>query len=258
MRTSESGTCTSALTWAPIIGGAVVAAAVSLILLALGSGLGFASASPLANAGASATKLAACGLIWLVVMQWISSGLGGYLTGRLRKRWDGVHNDEVHFRDTAHGFLAWALATVFVAAFLTSAASSIIGGAIQPMKPKDPNEFTAYYVDSLIRSDHPSVNTPDPEVRMITTRILVGGMKNGEIPTADKDYLISLVSQRGGFSQDEARKRVEQTITDARQAADKARKSTATFSIVTSLSLLIGAFIASVAAALGGKHRDEY
>jgi len=263
MRTSENGYfCTAGLTWAPVIGGAVVAAAVSLILLALGSGLGFAATSPWSNS--SAGKIAVGALIWLVVMQWISAGLGGYLTGRFRKRWNNIHEDEVHFRDSAHGFLAWALATILTATVLASAASSIVGGSVQAISvanagamDKGGKGTDPYYIDSLFRSDRPA-SASETDVRMEINHIFANGLKNGEIPAADKAYLAKIVELRAGISQDEARVRVDETIAKVRAATDKARKAAATFSIITALSMLVGAFIASVAAILGGKHRDEY
>src|SRR5499426_1364538 len=104
----------SAVSWAAIIGGALAAAAVTLILMALGAGLGFASLSPWSYANPSATTVGVTAVIWLLVTQWLSSAFGGYLAGRLRKRWAGLHVDESTFRDTAHGVLAWALATLLV------------------------------------------------------------------------------------------------------------------------------------------------
>src|ERR1700680_604901 len=118
----------SAISWAAIIGGAFAAAALSLILLALGSGFGLASVSPWPNSGASATTFTVITAIWLIIVQWVSSGLGGYLTGRLRTKWVGLHNPEVFFRDTAHGFLAWAVAAVVGVAVLASVASSLLSG----------------------------------------------------------------------------------------------------------------------------------
>src|SRR5579871_2569290 len=119
----------SSVTWSAIIAGGVAAAATALILLVLGAGLGLTAVSPWANSGASATTIGVGAVIWLVVTQWVSAGLGGYLTGRLRTKWVKVHTHEVFFRDTAHGFLAWALATLVSAAFLTSAISSLVSGA---------------------------------------------------------------------------------------------------------------------------------
>src|ERR1700675_5119312 len=106
----------SAASWPAIIAGAFVAASVSLVLLALGSGLGFASISPWPGHGVSAKTFAITTAIWLIVMQWVSSGFGGYITGRLRTRWVGTHTHEVFFRDTAHGLGMWAVATVVGAA----------------------------------------------------------------------------------------------------------------------------------------------
>ena len=246
------------------------------MLLALGSGFGLASVSPWSNTGASATTFTVMTAIWLIVVQWVSSGLGGYLTGRLRTKWVGVHTHEVFFRDTANGFLAWAVAAVIGAAFLASAASSLLGGGThvaatiaaggaagtsQGTVQANPSD---YLVDSLFRSDQPNPNRGDQEVRAETGRILATDIKNGDVPAGDKTYLAQLVPARTGLSQADAEKRVDEVIakakaaeTKARQVADEARKAGAYLSIFTAVSMLIGAFIAAAAAALGGQHRDE-
>ena len=266
----------SALSWPAIIGGAFAAAALSLILLALGSGFGLASVSPWPNSGASATTFTVMAAIWLIVVQWVSSGLGGYLTGRLRTKWVGVHTHEVFFRDTAHGFLAWAVAAVIGAAVLASGVSSLLSGGVHAAATVasgaaegasrgavQENPF-AYYVDSLFRSDHPNANATDQDVRAEATRILAAGIRNGDVPAADKTYLAQLVAARTGLSQADAEKRVDDVIakakaadTKARQIADATRKAGAYLSIFIAVSMLIGAFIAAAAAALGGRHRDE-
>src|SRR6202020_2970662 len=125
---APSSPSTSATSWPAIIAGAFVATAVSLVLLTLGSGLGFASISPWPSHGVSGTTFAVTAAIWLIVMQWVSSAFGGYITGRLRTRWVGTHTHEVFFRDTAHGFVTWAVATVAVAATVATSAFSAIGG----------------------------------------------------------------------------------------------------------------------------------
>src|SRR6185503_11977701 len=89
-----------AVSWGPIIGGALTAAAATLLLMFLGSGLGLTMVSPWSSQGVSLTTFAVSTAVWLVVVQWISAGLGGYLAGRLRTKWVGVHTDEVYFRDT--------------------------------------------------------------------------------------------------------------------------------------------------------------
>ena len=277
---------TSGVAWPAIIGGAFAAAALSLVLLAVGSGFGLASVSPWSNSGASATTFTVMTAVWLIVIQWLASGLGGYLTGRLRTKWVGLHTHEVFFRDTANGFLTWATATVIGAAFLASAASSIVSGSAAIVASvasgatagasqgvtlsaarsggnlADP---MGYYVDNLYRTDHPSANAADGDVRAQSTRILLNGMLNGDVPAPDKAYLAQLVSARTGLSQVDAAKRVDEVIAQekaaevkARQTADAARKAGSYLSIFTALSMLMGAFIACVAAALGGQQRDEY
>jgi hypothetical protein len=214
--------------------------------------------------------------IWLIVVQWISSALGGYLTGRLRTKWTGVHSDEVHFRDTAHGFLAWALAAILTAAVLASAASSIIGGAArgatavaggvaQGVTQSGAADPIGYLVDTLFRRQQPDASGNSQEVRAEASRILLSGLRSGDVPAADKTYLAQLVAARSGLSQEDAQKRVGQVIAQAkevgvkaRQAADAARKAATYLSFFTAFSMLIGAFIAGAAGALGGHHRDEF
>jgi len=274
----------SAVSWAAIIAGGVTAAAVSLILLILGAGLGLSTLSPWSNSGASATAIGVGAIIWLIVTQWIAAGLGGYLTGRLRTKWVSVHTHEVFFRDTAHGFLAWALATVISAAFLASAVSAIVGGTATAATtvlsgaaqgaaqssgslPASP----AYFVDMLFRPNPnaPAATPPTQgdrasDIRAETGRILVTALGANEVNPADRTYVAQLVAARTGLSQADAEKRVDDVIAQARavaekakQVADQARKAAATLAIFSFLALLVGAFIASAAAALGGRERDE-
>ena len=117
--------------WAAIFGGALGAIAVSIILFTAGSGFGLSTVEPWSFANRSPAEFAIGAGIWLIVMQWLSSAFGGYLAGRLRTKWVGVRTDEVLFRDTAHGLLAWALATVIVAALFalgtTAATTAAVG-----------------------------------------------------------------------------------------------------------------------------------
>jgi hypothetical protein len=174
----------SAASWPAIIAGAFVATATTLALSALGAGLGFAITSPWLGRGVSATSFAVTTAIWLIVTQWVSAALGGYMAGRLRTRWVGTHTHEVFFRDTAHGFITWSVATVFVALLFAAAAASGV------------------------------------------TAAAASGAANA-VP-ADPATI------------------------------DAARKAAAQTAIYLSLSMLVGAFIASVSAALGGRLRDEH
>jgi hypothetical protein len=273
---------TSAVSWGAILAGALVAGSVSLILFALASGLGLAAVSAWPGSGASLTTFSVTTGIGLIVMQWIASAVGGYITGRLRTRWVGTHTHEVFFRDTAHGFITWALATVLVAAIVTtgvtSAASSlasasargaaaIAAGASAGASQRGPGMVSPYNVDTLFRSSQPDANTAASavEARTEATRILTQSLATGDVPAADRSYLAQLVAANARISDSEAQTRVDETITrikadetKARQAADAARKASSAASIFTALSMVIGAFIACVAAALGGQLRDEH
>lgn len=130
LRSASSGTW-SAVSWASVLAGATAAAALSLILLVLGTGLGLAAMSPWAGEGAQAQTIGVTGIVWLALTQVAASGLGGYLAGRLRARWRDTHVDEVHFRDTAHGLLSWAVATLFTAALLGATISGILGAGVK-------------------------------------------------------------------------------------------------------------------------------
>jgi hypothetical protein len=256
----------SGVSWGAVIAGAFVAAALSLSLLALGAGIGFSAVSPWANIGASATAIGWTAIVWLVLMQIISSSLGGYLAGRLRTKWVRVHTHEVYFRDTAHGFLVWAVGLVIAAAFLTSAATSLMGRTEGRTAIDDeasgqtrsagvgPN---AYFVDLMLRTNAPSAMQNDASARAEVGLILANALRNGPIPPSDKSYLARLVAARTGINESDAETRVDDVYSQDQQAADNARKAIAHAMYWTFLALLVGAFCASLAATMGGKLRDN-
>jgi hypothetical protein len=252
------------VSWPAVMGGAFVTAAISLILLSLGTGLGLSSISPWTNTGASASTIGTAAVVWVIMMQLIASAMGGYLAGRLRTKWVSIHSDEVYFRDTAHGFLAWAVAVVITAAFLASAAASMAGGAMQAGAPATAtgaaamaNDADAYFVDMLLRSDHPSTAGNDSLVRAEFGRIFAHAVLHNDLPAADQAYLAQLVSARTGLNPADADKRVSDVVAQARQAADTARKAAAHLSLWIFVALLVGAFSASLSATFGGSQRDH-
>lgn len=259
----ETGVGGSGISWGAIIGGAFVAAATSLILIALGSGFGLSMMSPWTPSNETLASITIKTAIWMIIMQWVASALGGYVAGRLRRRWHNVQADEVFFRDTAQGFTTWAVATVLTAAILTGAAASMVAGTTQAVatvhagaansSQADP---LSYYVDGLFRTERNSV-VSDEALRGETTRLLTHDMKKGTVGDKDKEYLSRIVANRTGLSQAEATKRVDETIVEIKADADAVRKAGAAFSLFTAISLLLGAFIASVAAVIGGRHRDQ-
>jgi hypothetical protein len=254
----------SGVSWSAVIAGAAVTAALALILLALGAGLGLSSVSPYSNVGVSASTLGTSAILWLIVMEILSASMGGYLAGRLRTKWASIHTDEVYFRDTAHGFLAWSTALVVTAAFLASAASAMIGSApTSDSQTKstpavssslDPN---AYFVDSLFRSDGSKPEMANGASRSEAGIILANALRLGELPATDKSYLSQLVSAQTGLDQSQADKRVSDIFANAQQHAEAARKTVAHTLLWTFLALLIGAFCASFAATIGGRQRDR-
>jgi hypothetical protein len=266
----------SAVSWAAIAAGAVVAASTTLLLIALGGGVGLASLSPWAHTGASVTTFTAMTAIGLIVVQWVSAGVGGYIAGRLRTRWISLHTHEVFFRDTAHGFITWATATLLVSAAAAVIASSTAGaglhavssigaGAAMGAAASAPSAASVdpYDVDTLLRPSNPGTAASGNDVRAQTTRILARGLTSDEVSAEDRAYLAQIVSAQAGISPADAQTRVDSEVAkvqaakiQAKQAADKARKAAEVASIFTALAMLIGAFIACISAALGGKLRD--
>ena len=329
----------SAASWPAIFAGAFVAVSATLVLIALGSGLGFAEISPWAGHGVSAKTFTVTTAIWLIVTQWLSAALGGYIAGRLRTKWVGTHTHEVFFRDTAHGLVTWAVATVFIAAVLAGAASSLLGGGMhaltgaasvaargpgspgagpmggavsmgapgmgapgpgmgpaEGMMPGGPPAALTYEIDKLFRpasgaepggADTAAANgnaamgngaagnaagaaagnaaeagDPRVETLFIALHALHSG---GDLPDTDRSYLTALVAAQTGIPSAQAQNRVNEfatelhdDLTQAKAAADRARKAAAETAIYTALAMLIGAFIASVSAAIGGRLRDEH
>jgi hypothetical protein len=250
----------AAVSWGAILAGGVAAAAVTLILLAFGAGVGFVVVSPWSATAASTTFHLATGL-YLVVAAMIASSIGGYLAGRLRRAWAGVHTREVFFRDTAHGFLAWGFATLLSAAALGSAAGALAGGSASGA-----NHLTGHapalldtYADSLLFGDPAAVRNPAEAAaaRAEVGRLFAASFQSGgSVGTPERSYLAQLVEGRTGVTRAQAEERVSRTIARAKDALDAARKAAAKLSLWLTASLLVGAFSASLAAIEGGGLRD--
>ena len=239
----------SAVSWPAIFAGAAVAFAFGFTLLALGAGVGLASVSP--YGGASAAAFTASAAVWLIVVQWLSSALGGFVTGRLRTKWTNLHTDEVMFRDTAHGLLSWAVAVGLGAAVLGITASVV--SAVN--RDASDQGHVSYYADEMFRSTR---TTDTVDAKKEAGRILMTAAGAGGVSDADKTYLGELVQSRAGVPAAEAGRRVDAVLTQAKADTEKARKTASAASVYTFFSLMIGAFIACVAGAIGGRQRDLY
>jgi len=249
------------VTWSAISAGAFATAALGLILLALGAGLGLSAISPWSNAGLSSTGVGMAAVIWLIVAQVISSSVGGYLTGRLRVKWVAVHTHEIFFRDTAHGFLVWAVGLVISAVFFAALTAAMATGAARATSGSSGEGAAAngntYFVDSLFRSNHPATDQNESAVRAEAGAILVHSLHESDLSAQDRTYLAQLVAARTGLTQADAEQRVDDTIASARQAVDNERRAVAHMLYWLFVALLIGAFCASFAATIGGRERDR-
>jgi hypothetical protein len=182
----------------------------------------------------------------------------------------GTHTHEVFFRDTAHGFVTWAVATAIVAMVVASATSSMLAGGIHAVTTMASGaaqgaasnaqigSVAPYDVDALFRTTSSDANSRSTDGWGEATRILANGLSTGGVPDADRTYLASLIAARAGISQADAQKRVDEVVARARQNAETARKAAATTSLLTALAMMIGAFVACAAAALGGHERDQH
>jgi hypothetical protein len=259
---------TSGVSWAAIAAGAAVAAALTLALVALGMGLGLSAVSPWSGSGAGATTFKLGTGVWLVAVAMIASSIGGYLAARLRTRWVGLHGNEVFFRDTAHGLITWAFATVLTAAALGSATSSIVGSASQSLGAAatqaaaqvSPIEAA---VDGLFRADPVEASaTPEPTtgtdpMRAEISRLLATSLRNGgDLEAADRTYVAHVIAARTGINEADAEKRVTEVINATKETLDRARKAAAQLSFWLTASLFMGAFAATLAAVEGGQLRD--
>ena len=285
------------VSWGAVLAGAAAAAALSFILLILGVGLGLSSVSPWSF---NATAIGVSTIAWLAFMQLAASGIGGYMAGRLRVKWSAIHTDEVHFRDTAHGLLAWAVATLVTVALLAGGTRAVLSGAIDagsgvaaavsPVAAAGAGAAGAkagegssanpldYFSDMLLRAAPApaAAGTPavtDPGVTVADQRVEIGkifatGLSTGSLSADDRAYLGQLVAKRTGLTQAEAEARVDavygraaKAAADAKaaaqQAAETARKAGAHTALWMFVALLLGAFVASLAATFGGRQRDH-
>jgi len=249
------------LQWGPIIAGALVSAALSLVLLAFGSaiGLGVLSSSPTWRDTSPALTVAAG--IYLLLTALVSFGLGGYVAGRLRERWHPTaHADVVEFRDGVHGVLSWAIAAVVSGLVIAASVGGVASKAVQPAT--SPTAMTgepliAYELDRLFRAErHPSEPGLDYS-RAEAGRILLAATGRQGISSEDHTYLARLVAANTGIAPPDAERRVDTAITAATTALHKARSSAVILGFCTAASLLVGAAVAWYGACSGGRHRDE-
>jgi hypothetical protein len=255
----------SGLSWAAIAAGAVAAAALTLVLVAFGAGLGLSAISPLSNSGVSAGTFKVGTGIYLCIVAVMSSAIGGFLAARLRTKVVGLHSNEVFFRDTAHGFLAWAFATLISATALVSTTSYLASGTVTNIAAvgtqavaSDPTQL---YIDKLFRMAAPgqagAPSRNDAETTAEVARLWKADFaSNADLSSADRTYVAQLIATHTGMGEADAQKRLDEVVAEAKTDADNARRAAAHLSFWVTAALLFGAFAASLAAAEGGILRD--
>ncbi len=261
--------------WPAIIAGIVLASAISLTFIAFGSAVGLNFVDFNAREGASPIFIGIAAALWFLWIHISSFMAGGYLAGRLRRRYYDATEHESDLRDGAHGLLVWAGALVVSAivtaagagavgnmvgstlSTATTAASNVAEGAGEAM---DPN---AYFVDTLFRSDRPAADaaTARDEAGRILAQAALG---DGTVPEEDRAYLAQSVAANTGLAPDQAQARVDQAIANveaARQEAVEAARVARNTAIIAAFLLaaasLVSAIAAYWAAQKGGNHRDN-
>jgi hypothetical protein len=257
----------SYLEWPAILAGAVLASALSFVLLTFGTAIGLSVTSPWPNAGLPARVIASLAIFWILAQQ-IGTFMGGaYVAGRLRSRWQEAAQDEVDFRDGLHGGLVWAVGIVFGAALLMATAGAVtrtgaeLTGktALAAAATADPMDLV---LDTMLRpaagaSPRAQASTATEDPRPQVSRLLAHAVSSGSLSEQNRTYLAQLVAQRAGIPQEEATKRVDEALSGAREAADKARRAAVLAGLVTAISLMISFAAAWWAAMKGGEHRDH-
>lgn len=269
----------SYIEWAPVIAGAVVAAALSFVLLTFGAaaGLSLVSPYPAHSYGRAAASVAA---LWGLVVPIASLLIGGYIAGRMRAPREGADEAETEFRDGLHGALVWGVSILFGALLTFFAASAtaqtgIITGGVDRGTIYSSAADTLFAPIMVAETTSNQSPTPSPAAKSLlvtapstTTargvdenglaeRVIAAAVTGGHLSPAQKSYLAGLVSQRIGMSTADAEKRVDQTFVEAQQAADKARRAAVVAALVTATALMIGLAAAWYAAQRGGHHRHQ-
>ena len=240
--------------WGPALAGAVVAAAVSFVLMGFASAVGLMIASPSPTWRDTSVWLVILSGFWIIVVATGSFALGGYLAGRVRSTWKAPE-DEVEFRDGAHGLLVWAVGVVLGVILLWASAAAVSVGTAASRDPSAQG-FLAYELDRLFRSERRLESVP-PDIRAEATRILMKGLGRQELPSDDRTHLVRVVAGATELAQPDAERRVVQIVAEARNSAAQTRRSAVILGFATAAGLAAAAAAAWFAAGAGGRHRDN-
>jgi hypothetical protein len=264
--------------WGAVFAGAILAAALSFVLLTFGTAIGLSATSPWPGSGLSAKVIASLAVFWTMAQLIGSVMVGGYVAGRMRSRWFETGH-EAEFRDGLHGALVWGVA-VLISALLVFATASAVARMGADLATKAAGSFASStdamdtFVDTMLRPGNVAQAAPagapgaaqgtpartretgSNEIRAEISRILASSVASGSITPDNRTYLAQLVAQRTGISPQEAERRVDNAVNSARDAADKARRAAILTGFVTAAGLIISLGAGWWAAMRGGHHRD--
>jgi hypothetical protein len=262
--------------WSAVFAGAVLAAALSFVLLTFGTVIGLSTTSPWPNSGLSTSVVASLAVFWTMAQQIGSVMAGGYVAGRMRSRWN-EKGHEAEFRDGLHGALVWAVGVLISAALVfatvgavvrtgANVAATITGSVTSSSGGMDAILDTMLRQANTAQAGAPTAPTGttggsnrgagSEDTRAEMSRILAGSVTTGSITPENRTRLAQLVSQRTGVAQQEAERRVDDAVKAARAAADKARHAAILTGFVTAAGLIISLGAGWWAAMRGGHHRD--
>lgn len=248
--------------WGAILGGTLIATALSFVLFAFGSAAGIASVSPYSWNNPSPTTITYVGAVYVSVVMIGSFLVGGYFAGRYRRPAGGTASvNERQARDGAHGLLMWALALLLGAgiAYCTTMTAARGVASTAGAAAANPDAVSAA-VDRMLRpttADPTNAARPENSRAEVGRIISVSALTRGEISTEDRDYVARIVATEARIPQDDARKRVDATIEQAKQAANKARKVAAGIAFLIGALSMLAAGAAYWAAMAGGREREE-
>jgi hypothetical protein len=118
--------------------------------------------------------------------------------------------------------------------------------------------FLAFELDRLLRSDRTvdASDVNDSTLRAQAARIIFSSFGRTGITADDRGYLVRAVMMRTGIAQPEAETRVDKALADSKTAISRTRQSIVILAFMIGASMMVGAAMAWLAAASGGKHRD--
>lgn len=279
---------TSGVDWGAILAGAVLAAGTGLVLNAFGAALGLGTISADKGDGSPGLLIALTGF-WTVVTMVLTYMAGGYVAGRMRRRGDGLAQEEIEVRDGVHGLVVWALGTIASAwiAFavigaITTTVGKVAGAAVEgagtvlASGADAAGQAVAGAVgdgvspigDRLSRPSPDSLGTgdiPTAELTRQSAAILAEVASTGEISDEDRRFLTAATGRVTGVTPDLAATRTEAAISAAQalraeaesaaataEAEARAAAETARKAAIMTAFLLAAAALASAAAAVAG------